>query len=144
MIKILQVQTIHFAVKLLNQIPEFTGEFTVSYLQKRLKTDAIVLVAFSEDKPVGCKIAYERFSDGSLYSWLGGVLPTYRKQGIAQMLNRKMETLAKGKGYTSMTFKTRNKHKAMLQFGLKNGYQIIGFEEKEDISENRIILKKLL
>ena len=128
----------------LNRIPEFDGVFTSEYLTQRLDESAIILVAYVDDKVVACKIGYDRYCDGSFYSWLGGVLPEFRKQGIAQELNIRMEAFVKEKGYNSIVYKTRNKFTNMLRFGLKNGYKIIGFEEKEDISEHRIILKKSL
>ena len=132
------------AVTILKQIPEFEGDFTIELLEKRLMDTPIILVAFHNDLPVGCKIGYDRYQDGSFYSWLGGVLPEFRKKGIADQLNAKMEKRVSESGYTALVFKTRNKFKSMLQFGLKNGYQIVGFEEKDDPSENRIILKKQL
>lgn len=130
------------ALKVLHAIPEFDGTFATSDLNERLKTDPVILVAYSEKQPVGCKIGYDRFLDGSFYVWLGGVLPKFRKRGLAKQLNDEMEIIAKEKGYTSIVFKTRNKFKAMIQFAFKNGYHIVGFQEKEIISENRIILKK--
>lgn len=131
-------------LNLLNSIPEFDGTFTEAYLKERLINDGIILLAFDNNTAIGCKIAYNRFGDKSLYSWLGAVLPNYRKQGIATLLNHEMEKRATINNYTSILFKTRNKHKSMLQFALKNGYDIINFEEKTDVSENRIILKKEL
>jgi len=64
--------------------------------------------------------------------------------GIAQALADAQETWAKEQGYSTITFKTRNSHKAMLLFALKNGFNIIGFEAKETIAENRILLQKPL
>ena len=142
MIKIEQESSTENALKILHLIPEFDGSFCTEDLEKRLNDGAIVLVAFWNNKPAGCKIAYNRFKDGSVYSWLGGVIPEFRNKGIAQRLNTVLEKEAKEKGYTSIVFKTRNRFTSMLHFALKNGYSIIGFEEKEKISENRIILKK--
>jgi predicted GNAT superfamily acetyltransferase len=130
------------ALKVLHAIPEFEGTFTISCLNELLKTDPVILVAYSENGPAGCKMGYDRFKDGSFYSWLGGVVPEFRNTGIAQKLNDEMEKIAKEKGYSSIIFKSRNKFKAMLQFALKNGYNMVGFEEKENISESRIILRK--
>lgn len=55
-----------------------------------------------------------------------------------------MEKIALKENYNSIVFKTRNKFTAMLLFGLKRGYQIIGFEENNSTSDNRIFLKKEL
>ena len=142
MIRIVEENKPDTAATILKRIPEFTGDFTIDLFEKRLLDAPIVLVAYQDDLPVGCKIGYDRYHDGSFYSWLGGVLPEFRKKGIADKLNAEMEKRVSEKGYTSMLFKTRNKFKSMLHFGLKNGYQIVDFEKKHDPSEHRIILKK--
>lgn len=144
MINILQETNTVNAIAVLSGITEFTAPIKQEQFDIRLQSSPIILVAYFKGKAVGCKIAYDRFNDGSLYSWLGGVLPEYRNKGIAQQLNEKMEELAVEKGYHSIVFKTRNKFKSMLQFGLKNGYNIVGIEQKKDVSENRIVLKKEL
>lgn len=142
MIKILQEKNTDNAITVLLGIPEFVEAINHKQFALRLQADPIILVAYSKQKAVACKIGYDRFNDGTYYSWLGGVLPKYRNKGIALKLTAKMEQLAKEKGYTSIVFKTRNKFKAMLQFALKNRYNIIGFEAKDNPSENKIILKK--
>lgn len=142
MIQVHKITSIQSILKLLNSIPEFSGTFSEEMFHERLSADSIMLVATINEKPVGCKIAYNRFEDGSYYSWLGGVLPEFRNKGVAQLLNNEMEFFAKEKGYTSIIFKTRNKFKPMLHFAIKNGYHIVDIEQKRDILENRIILRK--
>ncbi|MEN8116403.1 MAG: GNAT family N-acetyltransferase [Bacteroidota bacterium] len=144
MIKIELENNTKRAIEVLNRIPEFDGTLIESGINNRLINSPVILVALHNNKAIGCKVGYDRFSDGSFYSWVGGVIPEFRKQGIAQMLNSRMEEIAKEKGYTSIVFKTRNKFIPMLQFALKNGYQVVGFEKKKQVSENRIILKKKL
>lgn len=142
MIQIKPETTLSSTLKVLNGIPEFSGKFTIEQLKDRLQKDPLVLVAYENDKPVGCKIGYDRYGDGSFYSWLGGVLPEYRNRGIAQNLDDEMERRVRAKGFDSIVFKTRNKFKAMLQFAIKNRYQVVGFEEKGTVTEHRIVLKK--
>lgn len=132
------------AIRVLNAIPEFSEGFTADYLLERLNDSGIILIAFDDNKPVACKIAYDRYSDGSIYSWLGGVLPAYRNKRIALDLHNELEKIARESNYKSIVFKTRNKHKSMLHFGLKQGFDIIDFEAKPESSENRILLKKEL
>ncbi|HKK81661.1 MAG TPA: GNAT family N-acetyltransferase, partial [Prolixibacteraceae bacterium] len=95
-------------------------------------------------KPVGCKIAYNRYFDGSVYSWLGGVLPPYRRQGIAGQLLEVLEREAKSRFFESIRLKTRNKHVAMLIFSLKYGFRITGVESKGDVGDYRILMSKEL
>ncbi|WP_347839062.1 GNAT family N-acetyltransferase [uncultured Draconibacterium sp.] len=144
MISVCQEQNTDCAIEVLRKIPELAEPIEKQNLTGRLKTDPIILVAYSGATAVGVKIGYCRYNDGSFYSWLGGVLPAYRNKGIAQRLNQKMEQMARDKGYTSMVLKTRNKFKPMLHFALKNGYSIVGFQEKDSILEHRILLSKKL
>jgi GNAT superfamily N-acetyltransferase len=67
---------------------------------------------------------------GNFYFWPGGVLPEYRRLGIASTLAQEQEDWAKQQGYSPVFFKTRNRRKAMLIFALKNGFDMAGFEEK--------------
>ena len=56
------------------------SEFFINRIQT--KDDHLSILAFSNEKPVGFKIGY-RYDLSTFYSWIGGVLPTYRQQGIA-------------------------------------------------------------
>ncbi len=135
--------TIETVVQLSKMIPEFSAPHGAKEYEKRLKSvPHLILIAFDNSNPIGFKVGYER--DGYFYSWMGGVLPAYRKMGVAQQLANKQETWAKQHNYPHITFKTRNHHRAMLMFALKNGFQIIGFKKRSNISENRILLRKFL
>lgn len=135
--------TIETVVQLSRQIAEFTNPHDAGEYEKRLaNTPHLILVAYDQNLPVGFKVGYER--EGGFYSWMGGVLPEYRENGIAQKLADEQEAWAKQQGYPHVTFKTRNRHRSMLLFAIKNGFQIIGFEKRQDIAENRLLLCKFL
>lgn len=131
------------AVAISKRIPEFVGPPTEAEYEKRLKgVPHIILVAFDGTRAVGFKVGYER--NGQFYSWMGGVLPSYRRRNIARHLAEAQEEWARKQGYKSVTFKTRNQHKNMLLFALRRGFNIIGFKEKGDVLTNRILLQKVL
>lgn len=135
--------TVKIVVALSRQIPELVNPYGEAEYCARLSEVAhLILLAFVDNQPVGFKVGYERA--GGFYSWMGGVLPAYRRLGIAQALGDKQAQWAQQKGYPHLTFKTRNTHKAMLLFALKNGFDIIGFSERETVAENRILLRKKL
>jgi GNAT superfamily N-acetyltransferase len=92
---------------------------------------------------VGFKVGYQREIDGSFYSWMGGVLPDFRRRHVARLLAEAQEKWAAGHGYRRITCKTRNRHKAMLLFALKNGFRITAVEPQPDPDENRIWLEKV-
>lgn len=130
-------------VALSKQIPEFITPHEATEYEKRLTgVPHLILAAFANEEPIGFKVGYER--DGSFYSWMGGILPDFRKLGLAQTLAHAQENWAKAQGYKTITFKTRNNHKGMLIFALKNGFDIIGFEPKATIEAHRILLRKYL
>ena len=135
--------TIETVVQISRQIAEFSNPHDPREYHKRLdKTEHLILIAFDGSFPVGFKVGYER--EETFYSWMGGVLSNYRGKGIAQKLAEEQESWARQHNYPHITFKTRNRHQAMLLFAIKNNFQIIGFEKRENIDENRILLRKFL
>ncbi len=123
------------------QIPEFETPYSDEKFKKRLlENKSLILIASYNGQQIGFKAGYKR--DDYFYSWVGAVLPEYRKMGIAKKLAIYQEKWAKKEGFDQIVFKTRNRFKSMLLFGLTNGFDIIGFEAKDDISNFRIILKK--
>lgn len=130
-------------VALSQHIPELVQPHGAAEYHRRLQgTPHLILVATVAGQLAGFKVGYER--EGYFYSWMGGVLPAHRRQGIAQGLANAQEAWARAHGYPAITFKTRNNHKAMLLFALQNGFDIIGFEPKETPQAHRILLRKQL
>lgn len=144
-VKEISVEQLDLVLDVLNHIPEFDAIFYQEILKTRLSQgESIILVAYADKKPIGCKIAYNRYFDGSIYSWLGGVLPEYRKMGVAQVLLEAMEARAREKLFFSIRLKTLNQHVNMLHFALKNGFRVMGFEEQDELSLSKIELIKYL
>ena len=132
------------AVDLAHQIPEFDYPYYIDEYKKRLLSDHLVLTAHFENEIVGFKIGYDRFNDGSFYSWMGGVLPENRNQSIAEILADYQENWAKKNGYASIRLKTRKKHEAMLSFSKKRGFVITKEIEKIPKKESRTWMEKQL
>ncbi|SNT06272.1 L-amino acid N-acyltransferase YncA [Ekhidna lutea] len=126
-------------------IPEFKSPYSKEEFTKRLSaTKSVVLIAEDDGKPVGFKCGYQRNSNASFYSWMGGVLPEFRGMGIAAALLKEMELWCRSKGYRYLTFKTLNEHKSMLIFALKYGFEIIDTERSSKDERIRIWLRKQL
>jgi len=78
------------AYKVAVNIPEFTRpHYGLPEYQKRLGTGSLVLVAYHKGEPVGFKAGYARGPQGHFYSWMGGILPLFRRQGLAVELAEK-------------------------------------------------------
>lgn len=125
-------------------IPEFAGEHDAQAIRQRIGGRvACALVAYDEAQPVGFKLGYET-APGEFYSWLGGVAPAYRRDGVAQRLLEAQERWAQEHGYARLRVKTRNQFRAMLMLLIRNGYQIIGLEKKGEAADYRLLLEKSL
>lgn len=142
----IRVGTIAECVAISQQIPEFSDRiYNEKVYETRLfNTKSLLLVALAEGTPVGFKVGYQRDYDGSFYTWMGGVLPDYRKLHIAQQLAEVQEAWAIKAGFNAIVLKTRNCFRGMLIFALKNGFYIENVEQKEVIEDYRIILRKKL
>ncbi|MEO9967680.1 MAG: GNAT family N-acetyltransferase [Reichenbachiella sp.] len=133
------------AVALSRQIPEFDNPHDEQIYQERLSGKThLIIIAESQELPVGFKVGYDKFGDSSFYTWMGGVLPEYRSQGIAKSLASYQEKFAKEEGFDSVILKTRNRHKNMLRFAISSGFEIIDVDERIPTAESRILLKKIL
>lgn len=130
-------------VALSQQIPELDNPYPAEEYYQRLKdVPHLILVAFDKGKPIGFKVGYER--TGYFYSWMGGVHPDFRRAGVALALAQAQEKWAVAQGYSSVTFKTRNRLKGMLCFALQRGFNIINVDPYEQIEESRVWLRKEL
>lgn len=135
--------TFQQAVDISKQIPEFENPYEIGEYKKRLKDKMhLVLIAYWKGKPAGFKVGYQ--VDDHFYSWLGGVIPEFRKNKIAAELACFQQKWVKEKGIKTIKMKTRNKHKAMIQFALSDGFYIIGLDKQDNIRESRIFLDKEL
>jgi len=132
------------AFKISTKIPEFDDPYPFDEYQRRLKVKHLILTAEIQEKPVGFKIGYERNDNGSFYSWMGGVLPEFRKEGVAERLADYQEKWAQENGYYFITLKTRKKYKAMIGFSLKRGFRFSGEIPKIPEDETRIWMEKIL
>ena len=133
------------AVMVSANVPEFDDPYKIPEYSKRLdSTTHLILTAYDDHNPIAFKIGYQRHSDGSFYSWMGGVLPNYRRKGIANNLADHQEILAKKNGYNSIKMQTRKKHKTMLALAISRGFQITRIIEKIPDSNTRIWMNKPL
>ena len=124
-------------------IPEFDEPYEISEYSKRLNSTVhLILTAYDDHNPIAFKIGYQRHHDRSFYSWMGAVLPNYRRKGIANNLADHQETWAKKKGYNSIKLQTRSKHNAMLEFAINRGFQITNRNEKTSNSNTHIWMSK--
>nr|WP_239587615.1 GNAT family N-acetyltransferase [Bacillus pakistanensis] len=124
---------------LYQEIFQNDGDFFDSMEEKK---NPLINLAIDSEKVIGFKIGYDR-KIGHFYSWLGGVHPSYRGQGIASHLMKHQHEWCMKHGYETIQTKTKNKWKNMLILNLKSGFDVIGtYTDKQ--GEPKIILEKKL
>lgn len=111
-------------VDLSSKIPEFNSPYKIEEYKKRCTGKYLTLIAEIDNQSVGFKIGYDRLNDGSFYSWMGGVLPKFRRMGVAYSLANFQEKWAAKNGFISIVLKTRQKHDGMIAFSLNRGFII--------------------
>lgn len=126
------------------QIPEFDGRNTCERLNERLRdTPHLILLAKIDGHIVGYKVGYQ-ISSTEFYSWLGGVIPSHRQQGVASELRLYQEKWARTSGYQAITVKSMNAYPNMLRLLISSGYQIIGYEPGSNPTNGKIVFQREL
>lgn len=128
---------------LYNQVfrPERDEAFFERRLQNRM--NPLVMGARVEDEAVGFYVGMER-TPRVFFSWLVGVLPSARRMGVATQLINTAADWAQSRGYGAIRFECHNRQRAMLHFGIANGYDIVGIRWDSDRAENLLVLEKQL
>lgn len=105
------------------------GEFDPLYLLGRLPhiADPDLWLAIEGSEWAGFKLGYRR-GDALLYSWLGGVHPRLRGQGVASELMQRQHAHAAASGYRFIETRTRAVNNPMILLNLRHGFHVAGFE----------------
>jgi len=80
-----------------------------------------------EGKLIGLKLGYER-NRGVFNSWMGGVAPEARGQGIAAALMAAQHAWAKEASFRGLETATRQPNQAMAILNLKAGFVVAGLD----------------
>ena len=116
--------------------------FSSDYLTSRLPhvdAPSVMVARFPDGSLAGFKLGYRRGAS-LFYSWLGGVHPDARRQGVAAELMRRQHEWAKAQGYMEVETRTRAVNNTMLILNLRSGFQIRGFEV--DSSGHEVVIQR--
>ena len=105
--------------------------------------NSLILVATVDSEPVGFALGME-LKPTVFYSWLLGVLPNYRRAGVASQLIDAMSAWAQEHGYEAIRLECQNRHRAMLHMVIERKFDIVGVRWDGDRGENLIIFEKVL
>ena len=126
------------------QLPEFDTRHSLLEIEMRLQNQPHhLLMAEVAGRTAGFITGYAL--DPLLFcGWLGGVLPEYRRRGVASALWTAQEEWAAARGYSKITVKTRNRFQGMLLFLITNHDRLTRVDAQDDEEENLIWLTKSL
>ena len=91
---------------------------------------------------IGYKIGYQ-IRDDYFESWVGGVIPAYRRQGIAKHLIEQQHRWCTEQGFSYINTLTSGDNQAMLIANLNAGYQVVGTYHDRN-QTLKVILQKTL
>ena len=92
--------------------------------------DFTVIEARVGEQLIGFKLGYAH-TPTRYYSWLGGVDPAYRRQGIAgELMNRQHAWLLEA-GYQRVETGARQHNAAMAELNLTSGFKVVGIRFKD-------------
>lgn len=130
--------------ELLHLYNELFEDARLKFFKERIytKKDIVIVLCYDSDLLIGFKLGY-RYDESTLYSWVGGVLNQYRKQGIGKALLQMQHNLASKKGYKKVRTKSMNRFKSMMILNLKNGFDIVKVYTN-DSQQTKIIFEKKL
>ncbi|MDR7130462.1 putative GNAT superfamily acetyltransferase [Algoriphagus sp. 4150] len=127
------------------RIPEFGGRGDLDFYRKRLEDKRqLSLVAVVEDELIGFKVGYQSDKPKVFYSWMGGIIPEFRRGGVATALAEYQEDWARNNGFEEIFFKTRNRLPPMINFGLQREFKIVEVIRKGTVDDYRIVMMKRL
>lgn len=143
MVKI-EVGSIQQVIEVVHSIPEFERQTSErEYAKRLLNCRSLVLVAKVNEEVVGVKLGYEE-NDEVFYSWIGGVKPEYRGNGVALSLMNYQEKWVVQNGFKRIRVNTYNKYAPMICMLVTNKYQLVGFEQHNDIQRNKLTFEKVV
>jgi GNAT superfamily N-acetyltransferase len=122
------------------------AQFDAGRLRARLAMQRgwmLVQAETETQRPVAFKLGYEQ-TDESFYSWLGGVDPDWRGQGLAQRLMHAQHDWAARAGYRSVTTRTQIGNDRMAAINRAAGFVDTGIITKADGRRLRAFAKSLV
>ncbi|GAB3173867.1 GNAT family N-acetyltransferase [Telluribacter humicola] len=121
----------------------FTGDTREALAEEIAQANGLyTLLAYDSQQLIGFKMGYRR-KTGHFYSWLGGVLSEYRKQGIASELMQRQHSWCQQNGYHTIRTQTMNRWRSMLILNIRYGFDVVGIVATPG-QEPKIILEKRL
>ena len=130
-------------VELYNQI--YRPPRDVESFRRRFqgRYNVLQMIARIKDRPVGFFMGFE-LKPTTFFAWFYGVLPDFRRQGIATQLMEAVHAWAHEQEYESVRLECHNSARAMLHLAIELGYIVAGIRWDPDRGDNLVIFEKTL
>ena len=117
----------------------------LEFFRRRLlgRYNALLLIANVDGRPVGFSSGFE-LKPSVFFSWLTGVLPDFRRQGIASQLHEAQCAWATEHAYRYIRMECHNQHRPILQMAIAMNFNIVGMRWDPDRTDNLIVFEKSL
>ncbi len=142
-IEIVGMDELPLIVEMYNQIFRPARDIESFRRRYRGRYNILQMVARIKDRPVGFFLGFE-LKPGVFYAWFYGVLPEFRRQGIASQMMEAVHEWARQNDYDYIRVECHNQHRPMLHLSIALGYDINGIRWDPDRSDNLIIFEKTL
>ena len=121
----------------------FTPSRDIAFFDRRFKgrEHVLNLIAELDGRPVGFSSGFESKPD-TWFNWLMGVLPDFRRAGIASQLIAAEQSWAAENGYHFVRMECYNSHRAVLHLAITQGYDVVGVRWDNERQANLIIFEK--
>jgi len=130
-------------VELYNQIYRPAKDVDSFRRRFRGRYNILRMIARIQDRPVGFFLGFE-LKPTTFFAWFYGVLPDFRRQGIASQLMDAVHEWAKDHEYESIRLECHNAARAMLHLSIEMNYTIAGIRWEAERADNLVIFEKSL
>jgi GNAT superfamily N-acetyltransferase len=130
-------------VQLYNQIFRPSRDLESFRRRFRGRYNSLHMVARVGDRPVAFFLGFE-LKPTVFFAWFYGVIPEYRRQGIASQLMDAVHAWARDNDYNAIRFECHNQHRPMLHLAIALGYDIVGIRWDPDRGDNLVLFEKTL
>lgn len=130
-------------VDLFNTI--FRPTRSIEAFQRRFQNrhNLLLMIARLPDRPVGFFMGFE-LKPTVFFAWFYGVLPGYRRRGIASRMMETAHVWAHEQGYRRIRLECFNQHRPLLHLCVELEYNVTGLRYDQDHGENLVIFEKQL
>jgi GNAT superfamily N-acetyltransferase len=130
-------------VDLYNQIYRPPRDVESFHRRYRGRHNVLQMIARIKDQPVGFFMGFE-LKPTTFFAWFYGVLPDFRRQGIATQLMEAVHEWAREQEYESVRLECHNSARSMLHLAIALEYIVAGIRWDPDRGDNLVIFEKTL